>query len=178
MKRKIIVKGEKVQDVGYRLFLLEAAEQLGLTGFQARNVENYVECIVEGEENRVNSFIEFAKNNFPEFAEVKEVVDEGYEGNVMSIEGFYRIFSLNQLVKIVNVGLKMLEKQDEMSGRLDNISGKLDGMSGRLDKMLEKQDEILKEIKELRTDLKSWMEERFLRIEREIARIKKKIGLR
>jgi len=45
----------------------------------------------------------------------------------MSIEGFYRVFSLSQLVKIVNVGLKMLEKQDE----------------------------TLKEIKELRTDLKA-----------------------
>ena len=162
MKRRIVIKGEKVQDVGYRLFLLEAAEQLGLTGFQARNVENYVECIVEGEEDRVNSFVEFAKKNFPEFAEVKEVVDEDYEGNVMSIEGFYRIFSLNQLVKIVNVGLKMLEKQDEMSGKMDEmsgkiggISGKMDEMSGKMDKMLEKQDEMLKEIKELRTDLKT-----------------------
>ncbi|MGC9019964.1 MAG: acylphosphatase [Candidatus Methanodesulfokora sp.] len=142
MKRRIVIKGEKVQDVGYRLFLLEAAEQLGLTGFQARNVENYVECIVEGEEDRVNSFVEFAKKNFPEFAEVKEVVYEDYEGNVMSIEGFYRIFSLNQLVKIVNVGLKMLEKQDEMSGKIGGISGKMD--------------EMLKEIKELRTDLKTW----------------------
>ena len=55
------------------------------------------------------------------------MIDENYEGSVMSIEGFYRVFSLSQLVKIVNVGLKMLEKQDE----------------------------TLKEIKELRTDLKA-----------------------
>ncbi|TDA42168.1 MAG: acylphosphatase, partial [Thermoproteota archaeon] len=29
MKKRIVIKGERVQDVGYRLFLLEAAEQLG-----------------------------------------------------------------------------------------------------------------------------------------------------
>jgi len=58
---------------------------------------------------------------------VREMIDENYEGSVMSIEGFYRVFSLSKLVKIVNVGLKMLEKQDE----------------------------TLKEIKELRTDLKA-----------------------
>jgi acylphosphatase len=127
MKKRIVIKGERVQDVGYRLFLLEAAEQLGLVGFQAKNMEDYVECIVEGEKSRVDKFIEFARSNFPEFAEVREVIDENYEGSVMSIEGFYRIFSLSQLVKIVNVGLKMLEKQDE----------------------------TLKEIKELRTDLKT-----------------------
>ena len=42
--------------------------------------------------------------------------------------------------------------------------------------MLEKQDETIKEIKGVREDLKSYMEERFERIEHEIAAIKVKIG--
>jgi len=43
--------------------------------------------------------------------------------------------------------------------------------------MLDKQDETITELKGVRTDLKSYMEERFERIEREIATIKDKIGV-
>jgi acylphosphatase len=227
MKRRVIIKGDKVQDVGYRLFLLEVAESFGLKGFQARNVENYVEFLVEGEEKQVTAFIKFAKTNYPEFAKVEAVIDEDYDGNVMSIEGFYRSFSLNQLVKIVNTGISMLgrqdlmlekqgsmlekqdallEKQDKMLGKQDLMLGKMDLMLEKQDKMLEKQDKMLEkqdlmlgkmdimlekqdkvlekqdilinEVKDLRKDLKAYMEERFQKIELEIARIKEKIGIK
>ena len=227
MKRRVIIKGDKVQDVGYRLFLLEVAESFGLKGFQARNVENYVEFLIEGEEKQVTAFIKFAKTNYPEFAKVEAVVDEDYDGNVMSIEGFYRSFSLNQLVKIVNTGISMLgrqdlmlekqdsmlekqdallEKQDKMLGKQDLMLGKMDLMLEKQDKMLEKQDKMLEkqdlmlgkmdimlekqdkvlekqdilinEVKDLRKDLKAYMEERFQKIELEIARIKEKIGIK
>ena len=163
MKRRIVIKGDRVQDVGYRLFLLGMAEELGLKGFQARNVGKHVECVIEGDEGRVKSFLGLVRSNFPEFASVSEVIDEEYEGNVMSIEGFYRMFSLQQLVKIVNAGLGMLEKQDRMLEMQQ--------------KMLEKQDETIKEIRALRQDLKAWIEERFSKIEREIAEIKARIGM-
>ncbi len=156
MKRRIIIRGDRVQDVGYRLFLLEAAEQLGLKGFQARNVGKHVECLVEGDEEAMKDFLDFVRTNYPEMASVSEIVDEEYGGRVMSVEGFYRLFSLQQLVKIVNAGVKMLDKQD---------------------KMLEKQDETISEIRALRQDLKSWMEERFSKIEREIEEIKARIGM-
>ncbi len=149
MKRRIVIKGEKVQDVGYRLFLLELTEQLGLRGFQAKNIGNHVECVIEGEEEKVRSFLEFIRSNHPEFASVRDIIDEEYQGNVMSVEGFYRLLSLQQLVKIVNAGLGMLEKQDE----------------------------TIEEIKALRYDLKAWMDERFSRIEREISEIKTRIGM-
>jgi acylphosphatase len=234
MKKRVIIRGDKVQDVGYRLFLLEVAESFGLKGFQARNVENYVEFLVEGEEKQVTAFIKFAKTNYPEFAKVEAVVDEDYDGNVMSIEGFYRSFSLNQLVKIVNTGISMLgrqdlmlekqdsmlekqdallEKQDKMLGKQDLMLGKMDLMLEKQDKMLEKQDKMLEkqdlmlgkmdimlekqdkvlekqdkmlekqdilinEVKDLRKDLKAYMEERFQKIELEIARIKEKIGIK
>jgi acylphosphatase len=227
MKKRVIIRGDKVQDVGYRLFLLEVAESFGLKGFQARNVENYVEFLVEGEEKQVTAFIKFAKTNYPEFAKVEAVVDEDYDGNVMSIEGFYRSFSLNQLVKIVNTGIsmlgrqdlmlekqdsmlekqdallekqdkmlgkqdlmlgkmdlmlekqdKMLEKQDKMLEKQDLMLGKMDIMLEKQDKMLEKQDILINEVKDLRKDLKAYMEERFQKIELEIARIKEKIGIK
>ncbi len=163
MKRRIIIRGDRVQDVGYRLFLLEAAEQLGLKGFQARNVGKHVECLVEGDEEAMKDFLDFVRTNYPEMASVSEIVDEEYGGRVMSVEGFYRLFSLQQLVKIVNAGVKMLDKQDSMLEKQDE--------------MLKKQEETISEIRALRQDLKSWMEERFSKIEREIEEIKARIGM-
>ncbi len=184
MKRRIVIREDRVQDVGYRLFLLEVAEQLGITGFQARNVGDRVECVVEGDEERVRSFLEFVRSNYPEFASVREVIDGEYEGNVMSVEGFYRLFSLQQLVKIVNAGLGMLEKQDGMLEKQDRLLEKQDRMLEKQEKMLEmrekmleKQDDTIREIKALRYDLKAWMEDRFSKIEREIAEIKARIGM-
>ncbi|MEM2608209.1 MAG: acylphosphatase [candidate division WOR-3 bacterium] len=212
MKKKIVIKGDKVQDVGYRLFLLDAAEDFGLKGFQARNVEDYVEFLVEGNDDSVARFVEFAKKNYPEFAKVGEVREGNYEGEVMSMDRFYQRFSVDQLVKIVNIGInmvgkqdlmigrqdlmlekqdkmlekqdKMLEKQDLMLGKMDLMLEKQDGMLKKQDEMLKKQDEMLKkqdetiaEIRALREDLRSYMEERFEKIEREIATIKAKIGL-
>lgn len=213
LKKRVVIKGERVQDIGYRLFLLEAAESFGLKGFQARNVEDYVEFLVEGEEGRVAEFMDFAKKNYPELARVENVVEEDYGGSVMSIEGFYRSLSLNQLVKIVNIGSnmlgkqdqtlgkqdQMLEKQDKMLGKMDQMLEKQDQMLGKQDSMLEKQDKILykqdlmlekqdkmlekqdvliTEVKSLRSDLKNYMEERFQKIELEITKIKKKIGIK
>lgn len=205
MKKKLIIKGEKVQDVGYRLFLLDVAEELGLKGFQARNIKDYVEFIVEGDEDKIFKFIDFAKENFPPFARVNSVICEDYDGEVLSIDRFYHRFSIDQLVKIVDIGLNMLKKQDEMLIKQDKMLEKQDLMLEKQDKMLEKQDEMLikqdeilikqdemlkgqtsiygkldevvKEVKGLREDLKSFVEERFAKIEREIALIKAKIGL-
>lgn len=176
-KKRVVIKGEKVQDVGYRLFLLEAAESIGLKGFQARNVGNDVEFLVEGDENKVADFVGFAKTNYPELAKVKEVVIEDYDGNIMSIEGFYRSFSAGQLVKIVNVGVNMVGKQDLMLQKQDTMLGKQDTMLGKMDMMLQKQDVLIGEVRGLRGDLKAYMDERFRRIEAEIASIKEKIGI-
>ncbi|MBO3842664.1 MAG: acylphosphatase [Candidatus Brockarchaeota archaeon] len=169
-KKRVVIKGEKVQDVGYRLFLLEAAESIGLKGFHARNVGNDVEFLVEGDENKVADFAGFAKTNYPELAKVKEVVIEDYDGNVMSIEGFYRSFSAGQLVKIVNLGVNMVGKQDSMLQKQDT-------MLGKMDMMLQKQDVLIGEVRSLRQDLKAYVDERFRRLEAEIASIKEKIGI-
>ncbi|MBO3798346.1 MAG: acylphosphatase [Thermoproteota archaeon] len=191
MKKKIVIKGDRVQDVGYRLFLLDAAEDLGLKGFQARNVKDYVEFIVEGDDNKVIKFVEFAKSNYPEFAKVGEVQEADYEGEVMPMDRFYHRFSVDQLVKIVNLGIGMIgkqdsmiekqsvmiEKQDSMLGKMDLMLDKQDEMLRKQDEMLRKQDETIMEIRALREDLRNYMEERFEKIEREIAAIKAKIGL-
>ncbi len=57
MKRRLIIEGERVQDIGYRMFLLNLASEHDLTGFQARNVgKNVVEALYEGDEEAVKAF--------------------------------------------------------------------------------------------------------------------------
>ncbi|MEM2137055.1 MAG: acylphosphatase [Candidatus Methanomethylicia archaeon] len=174
MKKKIIIKGEKVQEVGYRLFLLDVAEEFGLSGFQARNVKDYVEFIVEGADEKVSKFITFAKENYPTFAKVNEIIEEDYVGEVLSIDRFYHKFSIDQLVKIVDIGINMVGRQDEMLkkqdfmlikqdntiNKLGEITNKLDETINKIDEVTNKIDETTMEIRNLRQDLKSFIDER------------------
>ncbi|MEM3390255.1 MAG: hypothetical protein QXI42_01220 [Thermoproteota archaeon] len=72
----------------------------------------------------------------------------------MSLEGFYRSFSLSQLVKIVSIGGSILGKQDE-------TLEKKGSMLEKQDTALEKQDVLIDEVRSLRNDLKAYMDERF-----------------
>ncbi|MFQ6054742.1 MAG: hypothetical protein ACE5J3_02040, partial [Methanosarcinales archaeon] len=140
--------------------------------------------LVSGEESKVNTFLDFVKSNYPENAEIESIGHESYEGEVMKASDFLQILQFEQINKGIPAILdirntlksvkqdtsKMLEKQDKMLEKQDK-------MLEKQDKMLEKQDETLDEIKALRGDLKSYLEMRFEKIEREIAIIKKKIGI-
>ncbi len=234
MKKKLTIEGERVQEVGYRLFLFDVAESCGLKGFFARNIGENVEFFIEGEETGAKKFLSEARETYPEYAKVKSVKVEDYEGDVMPVESFYRSFSLQQLTKIVDVGIgilkkqdimverqdsmlekqdimivkqdvmiekqdkmlekqdimiakqdvmigkqdKMLEKQDQMLEKQDVMIAKQDVMIEKQDEMLKKQDTLIEEVKNLRGDLKNFMEERFAKIDRDIALIKEKIGLK
>ncbi len=227
MKKRVVIEGDRVQDVGYRLYLLNVAEDFGLKGFQAKNIGKNVEVLVEGAEETVKAFIEEVSLKYPEHAEVKAVKVYEYEGNVIDIEAFYRRLNIEQLIKIVNIGIgmlekqdgmlekqdkmlekqdkmiekqdkmlekqdkmlekqdkmlekqdKMLEKQDRMLEKQDKMLEKQDLMLEKQDKMLEKQDILINEVRDLRKDLKTYMEERFQKIELEIAKIKEKIGIK
>jgi acylphosphatase len=66
MKLKIVIHGPKVHNVGYRYFLLNQADNLGLKGFSARNMKanglQVVQIFVEGDENQVSEFQEISKD--------------------------------------------------------------------------------------------------------------------
>ena len=71
---KIIVKG-KVQSVGFRFNAQAIAHKLNLTGFVRNMHDNSVLTHVEGEEDKINEFIEWC-NIGPRWAEVTEVNPE------------------------------------------------------------------------------------------------------
>ena len=121
LKKKIIIKGQKVHDVGYRLFLLDEAESRLIPFLSVKNIRavmQEVEVLAGGEEERVEGFIEFVKTNFPDDAEMDSVSVEDYEGDIRTIESFSRSFSSSQLSKIAITGVAMLKLQSNMNENL------------------------------------------------------------
>jgi len=121
-KVKITIIG-KVHDVGYRPFLLNLAECLFIERFDARNVtidgKQSVVVLVEGDENTIDQFIDLVKREKPENAVVEEIRVEDYDGFVRPIDSYRQSLMVNQLNKIIHIGLKMLEKQDLMLKKQD-----------------------------------------------------------
>ena len=156
--KEIVIKG-KVHDVGYRLFLLSEAERLFIEKFDARNVlvdgAQHLVVLVEGAEDKISRFVEFAKSSYPPDASVQSVEVRDYAGEVRSIDSFRQSFMVFQLTKIAQAGVSMLgkqdamlEKQDAMLEKQDAMLEKQDTMLGKMDTMIEKQDETIKVIKE------------------------------
>jgi len=177
MKRRLVIKGDVVHDIGFRLFLYEHAEVMDITEFQARNIERAVEVLVGGDEAEVAQFVEFVEQERPERADVEDIEIEEYEGKIKPIERFAQSFMLAQMGKFVNIGMEMLATEKAIKKDTGRMLEKQDSLLEKQDSLLEKQDETSSEIKGLREDLKSYMEERFERIEHEISAIKEKIGV-
>jgi acylphosphatase/predicted nucleic acid-binding Zn-ribbon protein len=166
VKAKIIIKGGRVQDVGYRLFLLSRAHNL--KGFEASNVGADLIVLVEGDDATVNRFIQIVKSEKPPLAEVSEVIVEGYDGEVMDVREYREQLSLEQLVKIATVGVEMRDdikemKSDikemkadikEMKGDIKEMKGDIKEMKADIKTMLKKQDETLAEIRATRNELR------------------------
>jgi len=119
-----------------------------------------------------------------EYFEIKRGEWQEEFGERLDIAGrlFYRNIELSERsVELGERNVALSERSVELSERSVELGERNVALSeesvsiGKL--MLDKQDETITELKGVRTDLKSYMEERFERIEREIAAIKDKIGV-
>jgi acylphosphatase len=179
MKLRVKIAGIRVHDVGYRVFLLRKALELGAEKFNAYNTkENGTQILfasLEADEDQISAFGDFVRENQPDNAKVSDITFEEFEGHVINISDYMHLVQVEQLSKGIPAILSIDRKQDKMLEKQDK-------MLEKQDKMLEKQDEtrkeIVGEIRELRGDLKSYLDEKLIRIESDIALIKEKIGLK
>ena len=199
MKRAIlIVKGE-VQRVGYRDAVEKIARKLNIRGF-VENLKPYdVRIVAEGEDADISKFIEQIKiKKFSIDVESTEVGFEVYKGEFeyfeikrgdwheellerldtagtllyKSVELGEKSVELGEKSVVLgeesmSIGKKMLEKQDDTIAAIGEVSEKIDGA----------KEEIVTEVSSLREDLRSYMENKFAKIEYEIAEIKAKVGI-
>ena len=147
IKKKIIIKGQRVHDVGYRPYLLGIAESMEIERFFAKNIrmdeKQAVHVLVDSSEEKVKAFIDIVSSEYPEKSEVENVDVEDVTGNVMKIESYYRYLTAMQLSKIATIGGKMLDNQDISLDKQDKMLDKQDISLDKQDKMLDKQDKML-----------------------------------
>ncbi|OPY51157.1 MAG: Acylphosphatase [Methanosaeta sp. PtaU1.Bin112] len=182
----------RVQRVGYRAKVVSLANGLGLTGLVQNRPDGRVLVIAEGENETVEQFASairienslinvekvdtsysHASGEFSVFKkvtgpdEVGERLDDGIEILKCMMVG------INTIIKITQSGFERLgNKMDVLNSKMDSMNSKMDGLNCKTDKMLDKQDETIGDIEGLRSDLKEHMDERFDRIEDELADIK------
>ncbi len=71
MKRiRILITG-KVQGVLFRKSIHDLAKEFGICGF-VRNVKDYVEVVLEGEDSKIDKIVEFCKKG-PDRAKVDKI---------------------------------------------------------------------------------------------------------
>ena len=208
MKLKVTITGN-VHDVGYRLHLLNLADSLLIERFDARNAyvgdKQAVVVLIEGDEETIREFVELVKATKPEKAVVEEIKVEEFKGRVRPIESYRNTLTIEQLNKIVQVGLKMLDKQDETLREIrvvrketeavkeeikdtkdvireefekstEKICSKMDESTKVLsEKVDESTERICSKIDDL--NLKSYLDERLKRLEEDVKTIKAKLGL-
>ena len=158
INKRIIIEGEKVHNVGYRPFLLSKAWELNIPNYFARNIKEedgveQVEVYLGGDEEQVQEFIEFIKNNYPPKANVSGVREAEPPGRIMQIDKYDRVLSAEQRNTMVQTGLIMIGKQDQMICKQDQMIDKQDQMIGKQDQMIDKQDETQKAIENMHSDV-------------------------
>ncbi len=176
MKRRLLIKGSRVQEIGYRMLLLNLASEHNLTGFQARNIgKNMVEALYEGDNENVKGFERDVREFVPEGAEVDSIEFEDYEGPVKDIEKFRSYFTTLQLGKMIEVGISMIQKQDET---LRELKAFREESRQNQQIMIQKQDETLRELKNMRDDLSAFLNKRLVALEKDVMLIKEKLGIK
>jgi len=162
MNKRLIIEGKKVHYVGYRPFLLSKAMKLGIQKFEAENIvedkKQKIIVSVSGEEKQIMEFVKCIRANYPPQARVSKVVEDTISPErVMRIEDYNRILAAEQRNTIVQAGLGMLDKQDQMLDKQDQMLDKQDQTINIIKqgngKILEKQDCTIKAIEKLDADM-------------------------
>ena len=161
MKLNLRITGAAVHDVGYRAFLLEAAEDLGLAGFQARNITEEgmqaVTALLEAEQDQLAEFERIARAQKPEKAVVSDISFSDYAGPVEAIEAFAGKFQARQLRKGISSIIRMESKQDQMIDMQRKMLDKQDQMlslqSQTIDELRVTKLEIVEKLDETKVEI-------------------------
>lgn len=179
MKLNLRITGAAVHDVGYRAFLLEAAEDLGLAGFQARNITEEgmqaVTAILEAEQDQLAEFERIARAQKPEKAVVSDISFSDYAGPVEAIEAFAGKFQARQLRKGISSIIRMESKQDQMIDPQTKMLDKQDLMLEKQDQMLSLQSRTIDELRVTKVEIIEKLDETKVEIVGELKETKTEI---
>jgi len=111
MKLKITITGPKVNDVGYRYFLLGIAMSNRIRMFEAHNMRSSegqaVMAFADGDEEAIKAFCTQIETERPARSEVSNIVFDDFQGEVMRIGEYAQFCATIQLNKAIPVLLDM-----------------------------------------------------------------------
>lgn len=192
MSRLTACVSGKVQKVGYRAQVVEIGRILGLKGTVENLSDGRVKIIAEGDDDKLKWFEDaiHIKNTLIQVSSV----DKEYSPARGEFSGFYKLVEsgetdsrldtaatyLKELIVAVNnmnenLGGKIdkiIGKQDQMLDKQDQMLQRQDQMLDKQDQMLQKQDDLLNEVVDSRKDLKVYLDQRFERVENDVAEMK------
>ena len=167
-----------VQIAGYRARVVALARGFGLNGFAQNLPDGRVEVVAEGEKADLERFASALKME-NSLIQVEDV-EATYSGASGTYSGFRKIVGSDEIGDRLDEGVEVLkdilitarEGFRDLGGKMDSMLVKQDSMLEKQDTMLEKQDSTIGEIQGLRLDMKSYMNQRFERIEADLAELK------
>jgi acylphosphatase len=185
MKRLTAYVSGNVQKVGYRGKVAQTAMALGLKGTAENMPDGRVKIIAEGDEDRLRWFEEAIaiKNTLIRVSSVEKTYSQA-SGDV---GGFYKLVTTGETDSRLDQGIEVLKdllvavkemdanlggKMDNLGCKIDCVGNKIDCLGGKMDSMVDKQDNLITEVKDARKDLKEYMDQRFERIEVDVAEMK------
>ena len=177
MKLKVTVRGKRVHEVGYRLFLLEKADELSINRMEVSNRiqdgKEIVLILIDDEPEKVEEFVSKIRRESPEPSSIEDVVVEEYQGEVMEIEKFRAILNTIQLSKIVQGGLQIIE---ELKGVREEVretkETTLSGIYSLRSEIRETRENIVEELRETRGSIREILSGEISELKREISEIR------
>ena len=110
-RKKFIIAGPRVHGIGYRVFLINIALELGIDKMTAYNTfleeKEAVIAIIEGDHEQVGSFSKLIRERTPEGAQVSFVREESYKGRVPSIDRTMAAFQTEHWGKAIPILIDM-----------------------------------------------------------------------
>jgi acylphosphatase len=196
LKASLVRVFGRVQRVGYRRFVLDSAQELGLSGYVRNEKDGSVTVLVQGDDAVVEKFIQMLKTPpqpaYVRSVEIKEVkpkprlkhftikpsplheeLQEGF-GAMQSIFMDYWGEFRDYRQEFRDFVGEFRDYRQEFRDFRQEFRGEFREFR---DESLKISREILDEVKGLRKDLQTILEERLARMEKDIAEIKAKIGL-
>jgi acylphosphatase len=154
----------RVQTVGYRARVVGLARSSGLVGFVQNLPDGRVEVVAEGERSELLGFASAVKmeNSLIRVDDLETAYSEASG----SFPGFRKVIDPEELEDRLDEGVGILKEI------LVTVKDGFRDLGGKMDTMLDKQDSTLGEIQGLRFDMKSYMNQRFERIETDLAELK------
>jgi acylphosphatase len=119
IQKRIIIKN-RVQEVGYRVFLTDIAFEIGIEYFNARNIDGEkVEVLVGGKKENIERFVDMVKREKPAIAENPNIISEDdYDKEIPLIDTYYKRLAMQQFSKGIDAIYRLGDRVEKSLSKI------------------------------------------------------------